>query len=655
MGVASKGTVDELSHSSHIGILREPQSKPISSDQLATELKKIYASLVRLEAQCMAVDTVEMENADKGILPEDQAEWQKRIGLHCLLLYEHHDFLSASQHPAANESLRRLAKKYSMPARMWKHGIHSFLEVLRRRLPDSMDYLLQFIYTAYQMIALLYETVETFRMMWIECLGDLARYRMAIEEESPRDRETWSLVARTWYSMASDISPGVGRLYHHLGILARPNVIQQLCYYVRSLTCLQPFKNARESLWTLLGPALEAYRTGHALSYVHDSDSSLLYMHALMFKEFSGDGSLVVVQNHIDIVREQCIIKFQEQSNSPGWRWKSHGVFVAVANIGACFAYGSREDSNLLNLAFSHAAENASAWNIGSDTFQQSADLMLPLKLVLSYFTVALRRKGDYNVLPHVHVLLVFIRGITLVASKTAPVLGELLKLVPWTELAAFLNSLAKVETLSRKLFEAGSREDFMVGGNIQDSTRLPEDYSLRGLIWARGCFAESWFSNPQEEDTRYLEQASTDKARVQRVLLLGLSVSKACMRLSDYPISGATDYAQQAMAVNFLQFDVDRSVFLSPYGHKPSTATSNTTSKADLALAAQGSGALKIRAPSPFCGVGGLSNRETLRGCADSLTFAPARGATGKESFGTDVDGIRIAGEYDDNMQLEW
>jgi hypothetical protein len=55
----------------------------------------------------------------------------------------------ASQHPSASPALRRLASKYSMPARMWKHGIHSFLELLRRRLPKSLDYILTFIYLTY--------------------------------------------------------------------------------------------------------------------------------------------------------------------------------------------------------------------------------------------------------------------------------------------------------------------------------------------------------------------------------------------------------------------------------------------------------------------------------------------------------------------------
>ena len=145
-----------------------------------------------------------------------------------------------------------------MPARMWRHGIHSFLELLRHRLPASLDHMLAFIYLAYSMMALLYETVPAFEDTWIECLGDLGRYRMAIEDDDIRDREVWTGVARHWYSKASDKAPTTGRLYHHLAILARPNALQQLFYYSKSLCVVIPFTSARESILTLFEPVLNS-------------------------------------------------------------------------------------------------------------------------------------------------------------------------------------------------------------------------------------------------------------------------------------------------------------------------------------------------------------------------------------------------------------
>jgi hypothetical protein len=154
-----------------------------------------------VETKCIHVDRAQASAAQESSGPDNRLashHWQALIALHRTLLQEHHDFFLASQHPSALPALRCLAAKYSMPERMWLHGIQSFLELLRRRLPDSIEYMLAFIYLAYQMMTLLYETVPAFEDTWIECLGDLGRYRMAIEDEDTRDRKTWAGVARSW-------------------------------------------------------------------------------------------------------------------------------------------------------------------------------------------------------------------------------------------------------------------------------------------------------------------------------------------------------------------------------------------------------------------------------------------------------------------------
>lgn len=45
------------------------------------------------------------------------------------------------------------------------------------------------------MMALLYETVPALEDAWIECLGDLGSYRMAIEDDDIRDREFRSYIS----------------------------------------------------------------------------------------------------------------------------------------------------------------------------------------------------------------------------------------------------------------------------------------------------------------------------------------------------------------------------------------------------------------------------------------------------------------------------
>lgn len=142
-----------------------------------------------VEKKCIEIVTQQASNPTK--LSKEQ--WQALIALHRTLLNEHHDFFSASHHPITEgHELRDLAARYAMPARMWRHGIHAFLELLRSRLPDSLEHMLSFVYLAYSMMASLEETVPDFLETWIECLGDLARYHMAIEEADLRDREIWS-------------------------------------------------------------------------------------------------------------------------------------------------------------------------------------------------------------------------------------------------------------------------------------------------------------------------------------------------------------------------------------------------------------------------------------------------------------------------------
>lgn len=113
---------------------------------------------------------------DRWIPSLNGEQYAALVALHRTLLHEHHDFFSASQHPSASPALRRVAKKYAMVARMWNHAIHSFLEVLRHRLPESQEIMDGFIILAYAMMSSLEETVPQFLSTWIECKGHLARW-----------------------------------------------------------------------------------------------------------------------------------------------------------------------------------------------------------------------------------------------------------------------------------------------------------------------------------------------------------------------------------------------------------------------------------------------------------------------------------------------
>ncbi|TGO81126.1 hypothetical protein BPOR_1336g00020 [Botrytis porri] len=147
-------------------IILQPETRPISQVQLVAEVKGIYADLVMVEAKCIEVDNKQagLTQGDSSQPKLNNEQWQVLIALYCTLLHEHHDLFLASQHSLASLALCRFTSKYTIP-----------------------NYILVFIYLAYLMIALLYETILMFEDTWIEYPGDLTQYRIVIEDNNTRD------------------------------------------------------------------------------------------------------------------------------------------------------------------------------------------------------------------------------------------------------------------------------------------------------------------------------------------------------------------------------------------------------------------------------------------------------------------------------------
>jgi hypothetical protein len=504
-------------------MLMQPDSRPISQEQLSAEVKSIYAGLVMVESKCIHVDKAQasaIRGAERGEGKIADDHWQALIALHRTLLHEHHDFFLASQHPSASPALRRLATKYTMPARMWKHGIHSFLELLRYRLPDSLEFMISFIYTAYQMMSLLYETVPAFEDTWIECLGDLGRYRMAIEDEDIRDRETWAGVARFWYSKAADRSPEVGRLYHHLAILARPNGLQQLYLYSRSLTSVQIFQSARESILTLFNPLMGRSDSSSA-SQLSKIDTFFIKTHATIF----GKTQLKDVSH----LRQSFLDLLDQHIGRVTAKWREQGAYVMIANLGSLYDFGTDSPlRRLFEIGFSSqhslSTPNSSVQTLApiSDTDDVSrAAFEHALTLTFSTTTLVLRRIGDKNVLPFVHILLSFLSSLSSIEqydfrSCETYVAGSIFEAVPWNDLCSFVNMLARAESQTR--FESA---DF-IRPEKGHALPLPEDHLIRGQIWSQNAFPSDWFKESEVDDEeRSIEHASTVQIRAERVLWL--------------------------------------------------------------------------------------------------------------------------------------
>ena len=543
-------------------ILLQPETRPISHEQLFLEIKGIYAGLLMVESKCIEVDSRQSQAAlERDPLKPTKlsdGQWQALISLHKTLLHEHHDFFLASQHPSANPALSKLPEFYSMPARMWRHGIHSFLEVLRHRLPESLDHMLAFIYIAYSMVALLYETVSPFESTWIECLGDLGRYRMAIEDDM-RDREVWSGVARFWYGKGADKDPDQGRLYHHLAILARHSSLQQLSLYSKALTCVTLFESARSSIMTLFGPILDS-------PYLRSIpfENMFIKVHGMLFSGTALENYDATLSRLIDLLDRyitRLAAKFKEQ-----------GIFAAIANISALFEYGggvrqSGAAKSILQLCFKplrdaedRAIEEAKARakqeagaavelgptnslklaskfpDVDVDQVLLAVESIKPvaskmetmapseletslrfitraLKLAFNTFSVCLVQVGNKNVLPLIGVYFMFIWDLTRIEDVHG-VKTLIIPKVPWHEMCSFLNTIVTPETLTSRV-----RAPNFPTPKEQNGRPLPEDFLMRGQWY----FPSHRFSGTMvDEEERAIEVASNVATRVERILWLG-------------------------------------------------------------------------------------------------------------------------------------
>jgi len=499
-------------------IVRQPETRPISQEQLVAEVKGIYAGLVMVEGKCIQVDAKQAalaREAPVGTQPKlNNEQWQALIALHRTLLHEHHDFFLASQHPSATPAVRRLAIKYAMPARLWRHGIHSFLELLRNRLPDSLDHMLAFIYLAYSMMTLLYETVPAFEETWIECLGDLGRYRMAIEDDDIRDREVWTQVARQWYLKASDRSPETGRLYHHLAILARPNALQQLFFYYKALSVPQPFVAARESILTLFQPIVEGKQARRLPVVI----TAFVKVHAILFARKSQESftaTLVELSSHLDGHIGRVTQKYLEQ-----------GYYIAISNILALLENGLPNAVLIKALSEADAAESTDTKMSGTSIEADNNNALVfegARQLFVQTVEIHLQRVGDPNILSFLHVTMVFM----VYVSYSDAAMKLLDASFPWKELVTMLNTLLRFYHNYSRI-----ESDLLPVPDKNDFRPTPEEFALRGLFWTVRYFIPGWFRNKNiEDENQYKEDASMNTDyRPERILWLGCQLAKSGM-----------------------------------------------------------------------------------------------------------------------------
>ncbi|KAF5387074.1 hypothetical protein D9615_001809 [Tricholomella constricta] len=181
-----------------------------ANNVFSVQLKKLYRAITNLETKVKVEDSDDRDADDgpsalggrgelrvtlKAKQPEnsvptteediEREKWKMQIANHKQLAEYIHNLLEISLAPSVPASLRNIPTKYNIIVRLWTYAFHKLLESLRRASfasPLALEHLQDFIYYAYTFYTGLLEepTLSGFKSGWLEALGDLARYRMAV-------------------------------------------------------------------------------------------------------------------------------------------------------------------------------------------------------------------------------------------------------------------------------------------------------------------------------------------------------------------------------------------------------------------------------------------------------------------------------------------
>lgn len=363
---------------------------------------------------------------------------------------------------------------------------------------------------------------------------------MAIEEDKEQ-HTSWGGVAARWYTLASDRHAAIGRLNHHLGILERPSV-RKMYFYAKSLTCLLPFPNAKDSMATLCGPILH---DNQLLQNSHQpAEARIMHFHALLFSKWP-----------LSAVDQACLdaLSFFERENSAFIH--RTGVSLAVTNIAGLLEWGVSTNAQRHCFATAVNIRLQSTRPLG--TAQSTPDRLAPqdqtsftpsaLSFTNACFNLALRHNEDrsaiQDVLPFVHVMLGWFQGVVTARSLVhdrdtyymfcALLDGD----IAWGSLCLLLNTLLVYYPLNERVVSCAEQGVFL-SADKPNYRPLPEDYLIRGLVWLQFFFSPNWFDGKLAEDGRSIEDDSTRTMRAERVLWLGLWLARNCDYISFDPLT---------------------------------------------------------------------------------------------------------------------
>lgn len=341
----------------------------------------------------------------------------------------------------------------------------------------------------------------------------------------------------------------------------------QLFYYSKALVSVTPFQTARQSIMLLFNPFIDG--TDKVSQPYLLIESTFVKLYCLLFTEglISEYNKL---SNHFLSIMDNHICRDTA-------RWRAQGPEVAASLCAAMQDFGNPEalitkafrakeekaiqtaaqnaEQNLtgqqqrptleLSTPFQHPQELWSEVNFSSAyqisslysqhtssrylTFVDSSDVMShALYVAMRTFTINLQRTGDENVLPLIHVFLAFIWSLAHVPT----ILLHIESHIPWKGIAFFLNTVDRLGVKDAH-FEGNM---FPPSGN-GIRRQLPEDFVMRGLLWAQYYFPTDFFLDASvDEDERTFELPCHNANRAERCLWLGWQLASVSLLFYDNP-----------------------------------------------------------------------------------------------------------------------
>ncbi|KAG8982928.1 hypothetical protein FRB90_006455, partial [Tulasnella sp. 427] len=368
------------------------------------QMKRMYREIAGLEAALLKENDVVEEDIDSRhsvkVQPSraNEEKWPRLVREHKQLAELCHNFLSFALKPQVPATLQVLPAKSNIPARLWNHAFQRLLMSLRRASSSSvvaLEQLSSFIIYAYGFYTSLLEeeNLAQFRILWLEALGDLSRYQMAViahvqegtggassskssmplvsnmgthlalptaltqpinsnspgvsrmnesplpsvgahaaaEFELEDDREIWRKNAREWYTKGIKDTPGQGRLHHHLGLVSADAEGEELRAVYHFAKSLVSHHPCDAARESIL-PLFSVAKQSSRYSPSSPAPSIFLLLQGMLFTRIQLDDF------HPTVARLKERVQLNpEEVTEPEW------TMMAVLNIAAVLDYGRGE------------------------------------------------------------------------------------------------------------------------------------------------------------------------------------------------------------------------------------------------------------------------------------------------------------------------